>query len=176
MWQSLLHLWSPPPTNVRLPCPPPAPGDPPPVDGFLDPVPVAAAYGWTASASLVAVLLAVLLCYLAYADSLNTGFVRRWYGFLASAMAAGALIPVLVLSLAPQQAMAGSCETNPLAFAASFPDALIVDRAMAGLVWAGVAFCLASLLLTRVAGWHPASRGLFHNRGCPWPRWNPFGA
>jgi hypothetical protein len=176
MWQSLLHLWSPPPANLRLACPLPAPGEPVDPVGFFNPGPVAAAYGWVVWGSLGAVLLAVLLCYLTYGSSLNTGFVRRWYAFLLAAALAGALVPVLVLTLAPQHALADTCDTNPLPFRAELPDALLVERAGAGLVWAALAFCLGSLLLTRIAGWHPASRGLFHNRGCPWPRWNPFGA
>jgi hypothetical protein len=176
MWQYLLHLWSPPPANVSLTCPAPAPGEPPDLNGFFDPAPVAAAYQWIVYASVAAVLLGVLLCYLLSRSSLNRDFVRRWYGFLIGTMVAGALIPVLVLYLVPQHALAGTCETNPLAFAARLPGALMVSRASAGLVWCGLAFILASLLFTFAAGRHPASGGFFHNRGCPWPRWNPFGA
>lgn len=176
MWQYLQHLWSPPPANVQLACPPPAPGEAPDLNGFFDPGPVAAAYSWIFWASLGAVLLSILLCYLVYSSSLSRGFVRRWYWFLIGTMVAGALIPVLVMYLTPQHALAGSCETNPLPFAAELPGVLMVARAGAGLVWAGLAFALGSLLFTRIAGRHPASRGFYHNRGCPWPRWNPFGA
>src|SRR5688500_8860298 len=99
MWQYLLHLWSPPPANVPLTCPAPAPGEPPDLNGFFDPAPVAAAYQWIVYASVAAVLLGVLLCYLLSRSSLNREFVRRWYGFLIGTMVAGALIPVLVLYL-----------------------------------------------------------------------------
>ncbi len=176
MWQYLLHLWSPPPANVPLTCPAPAPGEPPDLNGFFDPAPVAAAYQWIVYASVAAVLLGVLLCYLLSRSSLNQGFVRRWYAFLVGTMVAGALIPVLMLALTPQHALAGTCETNPLPFDASLPGALMLSRASAGLVWCGLAFVLVSLVFTFAAGRHPASGGFFHNRGCPWPRWNPFGA
>jgi hypothetical protein len=176
MWQYLQHLWSPPPANVPLACPPPAPGEAPDLNGFFDPGPVAAAYSWIFWASLAAVLLSILLCYLAYSSSLSRGFVRRWYGFLIGTMLACALIPVLVMYLTPQYALAGSCETNPLPFAADLPGSLMFMRATAGFVWALFAFVLFSWIFTFVAGRHPASGGFFHNRGCPWPRRNPIGA
>jgi hypothetical protein len=53
---------------------------------------------------------------------------------------------------------------------------LALNRALAGVFWSAMAFALSSFLLTRAAGWHPAAGGFFHNRGCPWPRINPFGA
>lgn len=176
MWQSLLHLWAPVPVNVLLTCPPAPPGAPAVGPGFLDPAPIATAYQWTAIVSGVAVLAAVLLCYLLARSSLNRGFVTRWYGFMGASMVAGAVIPVAVLLLMPQHALAGTCETNPLEFAAHLPAAVILARAAAGFAWGGLVFVLTSLVFTFAAGRHPASRGFFHHRGCPWPRWNPFGA
>lgn len=176
MWQYLLHLWAPPPANVALTCPAPPPGESPDPAGFFDPAGIQAAYDWIAISSVGAVLLLVLLCYLLGSSSLNRGFVRKWYGFWVAACLAGFLIPLVIFFLVPQHALAGTCETNPLPFREYLLFAQMLPRATAGFVWCMVVFPLASLLLTAVAGWHPASRGFFHNRGCPWPRWNPFGA
>jgi uncharacterized BrkB/YihY/UPF0761 family membrane protein len=177
MWQSVLHLWAPPPANVPLICPPPAPGDPPSLNGFFDPAPIEAAYQWAALATGVLVLLAVLACYLMDRRSLSRAFVRRWWVVMAATAGIGALVPLAMLYLVvPQHALAGSCETNPLPFAETFPLGLALTRALVGFVWSGLAFGIFSFLLTRTAGWHPASGGFFHNRGCPWPRVNPFGA
>jgi hypothetical protein len=177
MWQYLLHLWAVPPVNVALACPPPPPGETANPFGFFDPTAVASAYQWTVAASALAALVAVLACYLLDRESLSRTFVRRWYVALGATSVAGALVPLLMLYVAvPQHAMAGTCDTNSLPFAAAFPLGLALSRAAAGLVWTALAFTLFSLLLTRAAGWHPAAGGLFHNRGCPWPRMNPFGA
>lgn len=177
MWQSVLHLWASPPVNVPLVCPPPVPGQPVAVGGFFDPAPVAAAYQWTAIATTVLVLLAVLACYLLDRRSLSRAFVQRWWMMLIITSILGAIVPLVMLfGIVPQHAFAGSCETNPLAFGADYPAALALSRAAAGLVWSALAFAVFSFLLTRAAGWHPASGGVFHNRGCPWPRINPFGA
>lgn len=177
MWQYLLHLWSPPPANVPLTCPAPAPGEPPDLNGFFDPAPVAAAYQWAALVTALLVLMAVLACYLLDRRSLSRAFVRRWWLVLAAASVMGALVPLAMLYLAvPQHALAGTCETNPLPFPASYPVGLALNRALAGLFWSALAYGVFSFLLTRAAGWHPASGGFFHNRGCPWPRINPFGA
>jgi hypothetical protein len=176
MWQSMLHLWAPPPTNVSLTCPPDASGDLL-SNGFFDPTPIAAAYHWAAVATAVLVLLAVLACYLLDRRSLSRAFVRRWWMVLAAASVIGALVPLLMLYVVvPQHALAGSCDTNPLPFDATYPLGLALNRALAGFVWSALAFGVFSFLLTRAAGWHPASGGFFHNRGCPWPRINPFGA
>ena len=177
MWQTLLHLWAAPPADVWLRCPDPAPGDVPDLNGFFDPTVVASAYEWTVGASALAALATVLACYLLDRESLSRSFVRRWWVWLAGTSVLGALVPLLMLYVVvPQHALAGTCDTNQLPFAAAFPLGIALSRAAAGLVWTALAFSLFSLLLTRAAGWHPASGGLFHNRGCPWPRINPFGA
>jgi hypothetical protein len=177
MWQYLLHLWAPPHANIPLTCPPPAPGESPDLNGFFDPGPVAAAYQSTALATALLVLLAVLACYLLDRHSLSRAFVRRWWMVMAGTVFVGALVPLAMLYfVVPQHALAGSCETNPLPFAATYPLGLALSRALAGFFWSALAFGVFSILLTRVAGWHPASGGFFHNRGCPWPRINPFGA
>jgi hypothetical protein len=177
MWQYLLHLWAFPPANVRLVCPAPPPGEAPDLNGFFDPTAVSSAYQWAVGASALIALAAVLFCYLLDRESLSRSFVRRWYVALGITSVLGALVPLVMLYvLVPQHALAGTCDTNTLPFAAAFPLALALSRALAGLVWTGLAFAVFSLLLTRIAGWHPASGGLFHNRGCPWPRINPFGA
>jgi hypothetical protein len=175
--QSVLHLWAPPPANVALVCPPPAPGDPSDLAGFFDPLPVATAYQWTAAATALLVLLAVLACYLLDRRSLSRAFVQRWWMVLVGTAVLGALVPLAMLyAVVPQHALAGTCETNPLPFAQVFPLGPALDRAIAGFFWSALAFGAVSFLLTRAAGWHPASGGFFHNRGCPWPRINPFGA
>jgi hypothetical protein len=177
MWQFLLHLWATTPTDVALVCPPPAPGEDPDLNGFFDSAPIATAWQWTAATTALLVLVAVLACYLLDRRSLSRGFVRRWWMVLAAASLAGALVPFAMLYLAvPQHALVGTCETNPLPFAATFPLGLALNRALAGFFWSALAFGALSFLLTRAAGWHPASGGFFHNRGCPWPRINPFGA
>ncbi|WP_420128167.1 hypothetical protein [Longimicrobium sp.] len=177
MWQSLLHLWASPPANVKLTCPLPAPGDPPDLNGFFDPAPVNAAYGWTALATGLLVLLAVLACYLLDRRSLSRAFVLRWWLVLAIASVVGALVPLVMLYVVvPQHALVRTCDTFPLAFSETYPVGLALSRALAGLVWSALAFGVFSFVLTRATGWHPASGGFFHNRGCPWPRINPFGA
>jgi hypothetical protein len=177
MWQSLLHLWAPPPADVALICPLPAPGEPEDPFGVFDPASVLTAYQWTAVATALLVLLAVLACYLTDRRSLSRAFVQRWWVTLAIASVIGALVPLVMLYfVVPQHALAGTCETNPLPFAATFPVGLALSRALAGFIWSALAFGAFSFLLTRAAGWHPASGGFFHNRGCPWPRINPFGA
>lgn len=177
MWQSVLHLWASPPNDVRLDCPPPVPGDSPDLIGFFDPAPVAAAYQWTALATGLLVLAAVLACYLLDQRSLSRRFVWRWWAVLGAASAVGALVPLVMLYLVvPQHASLGTCTTYPLPFVGTYPLGLALNRALAGFVWSALAFVLLSLLLTRAAGWHPAAGGLFHNRGCPFPRINPFGA
>ena len=176
MWQSVLHLWASPPENVSLACPPFPTGEAVP-NGFFDPTPVAAAYQWAALATGVLVLLAVLACYLLDRRSLSRRFVWRWWTVLGASSVLGALVPLAMLYLVvPQHALAGTCATNPLPFPATFPLGLALNRALAGFVWSALAFVLLSLLLTRAAGWHPAAGGFFHNRGCPLPRINPFGA
>ncbi|HEX8394031.1 MAG TPA: hypothetical protein VF665_16940 [Longimicrobium sp.] len=177
MWQYVVYLWAVPPADVLLACPLPAPGEAPDPYGVFDPSAVAAAYQWAVAASVLVALAAVLACYLLDRESLSRAFVRRWWSWLAGTAVAGALVPLLMLYVVvPQHALAGTCDTNADAFAATFPLALALNRAAAGMVWTGLAFAAFSLLLTRAAGWHPASGGLFHNRGCPWPRVNPFGA
>lgn len=177
MWQSVLHLWASPPDDVALTCPPPLPDQLWDPNGIFDPAPVAAAYQWAALATGVLVLAAVLACYLLDRRSLSRRFVWRWWTVLGAASVAGALVPLAMLFLVvPQHARAGTCDTNPLAFDATFPLDVALNRALAGFVWSALAFVLLSLLLTRAAGWHPAAGGFFHNRGCPWPRINPFGA
>jgi hypothetical protein len=176
MWQYLMHLWAPPPAALPLICPAPAPGEPADPGGFFDPAPLSAAYDWIFTATAAGVLLMVLVCYLAAPASLSLHFVRRWYGFWIGTALLGALVPLVVLLLMPQHALAGSCETNPLPFAAALSLSQMLPRITAGLAWAFLAFPLLSRILTWVAGRHPASRGFFHNRGCPWPRWNPLGA
>jgi hypothetical protein len=167
----LLHLWANPPTDLALMCPAPPPGDPIPPPGFFDPATVSAAYGAAGWASLGAVILLVLCCYLLTRSSLGPGFVKRWWIFLAIAGVVGFLVPLGVLRFWGTRALAGSCVTNPNPFAATLPWSEILDRSVAGLVWAPLAFLIFSLLFTRTAGWLPQSGGFFHNRGCPWPRW-----
>lgn len=177
MWQYLLHLWAVPPAVVSLTCPLPAPGDTPDLNGFFDQTAIQAAYHWSAAASGLLVLALVLACYLLDRESLSRAFVHRWWASMGIAAFAGAAIPLVMLyAVIPQHAMADTCTTFLLPFRETYPIAHALNRALAGMVWAALAFAAVSLLLTRAAGWHPAAGGLFHNRGCPWPRINPFGA
>ena len=171
MWQSVLTAWA-PPENVTLLCPVLA-GDTP-ATGFFDPASLAAAYRASALAWAAVLLALVLACYLTAPASLDRGFVVKWWMYWAAAVALGALVPLVVLSQAPLHALAGSCFTNPLPFEAHLTFAQILPAMVVWALWALAAFPLVSWLLTRAAGWHPASRGFFHYRGCPWPRWNPF--
>jgi uncharacterized integral membrane protein len=160
------------PVNVALSCPPPAPGEPVDPAGFFDPTSVAAAYRAAAAATVVLVILLVVACYLWNTTSVGPRFVRRWWSFGILAVVLAAVTGAAVLALWPAHALAGSCETNPLAFALRLPLALVVNRGLIGLLWGAVLYLLFSILLTRTVGYLPSARnGFFHNRGCPTPRW-----
>lgn len=171
----LLHLWSVPPADLPLTCPPPPPGEPADPTGFFDPATVHGAYSAAGWASLLLVLALVCLCYLWTSGSLGPRFMRRWVLFLALSGAAALGVAVLVLRTWPTRALAGSCETNPEPFLAALPWSEVLGRGLAGAVWGVLVFALLSLVLTRTAGLFPWSRGLFHHRGCPYPRLSPFG-
>lgn len=173
MLQSLLHPWT-PPLSVPLTCPAPAPGEPIDPTGFFDPDSLVGPFHLAGIVWLVTVLALVLACYLTATASLNRGFVMKWYVYWGVAIVLGTLIPLVVLSLAPLHAAAETCATNSLPFAASLAFNQILPVMEGSALWALVAFPLVSWALTRAAGWHPASGGFFHYRGCPWPRWNPF--
>jgi hypothetical protein len=173
MLQSVVYAWKVTRT-VTITCPAGLPGSPPAGTGFIDPASLAAAYRENAFAWTAMLLVLVLACYLTAPASLNRGFVLKWWLYWGAAMLLGALIPLVVLSLAPLHALAGSCSTNPLPFAAHLSFGQILPSMEAWALWSLAAFPLLSWLLTRLAGWHPAAGGFFHYRGCPWPRWNPF--
>lgn len=173
MLEYLLHLWATPPDNFQLECPAPPPGmDPDPV-GFFAPDSVGAAFSWAGYSSLAAVVVLVLITYLATTGSLSPRFVKRWWLFLLVAALACFGIAVAALWLYPTHAMVGSCATNPTAFERQLPWGLIWERAFAGLLWGSLAFTLLSVLLTRLLGNWPWSKGFFHFRGCPVPRYRP---
>jgi hypothetical protein len=168
-----LHLWAPPPESLQLTCPAPPPGVAEDPVGFFAPESVDAAFSLAGYGSAGLVVVMVLLTYLATSGSLSPRFVKRWWIFLAITAAACFAIAVGVLRLYPTHAMIESCTTNPTAFLRELPWDLVWLRALAGLVWGALAFGLLSILLTRLVGWWPGSKGLFHFRGCPVPRFLP---
>ena len=170
----LLHLWAGPPGRIPVTCPLPLPGDPAATaPGFLDPSMVRAAYSVTGLATLAAALAVVLVCYLATRTTLGPRFVVRWYAFWGLAVALGLALPFAILRLWETRVYPGSCATNPTPFASPIPWSEVIERGAAGAVWAFAAFFVLSLLLTRTLGLLPLAGGLFHNRGCPVPRWRP---
>jgi len=170
----LLHLWAAPPDPLEFsPCPPAPPGGQADPIGNFDPETVSAAFTTAGVASAVAVLLVVLLCYLATSKTLSPGFVKRWWLFGGLASLLAAIVPAAVLRLWPTRAAAESCTTLPTAFPLDLPWDIIIERAVAGLIWGAFAYVILSLLLTKTLGRFPAAGGLFHNRGCPHPRFRP---
>jgi hypothetical protein len=163
------NLWAGPPENLSLACPAGAPGQPP-TTGFFDPDTVRAAYQAASWATLAAVVVWILVCYLWTRTTLGPRFVHRWWLFGVIAAASGFVAPLLVLHYWPTRALAGSCQTNPTPFLNPLPWSEILQRGLAGLLWAAIAYVLLSLVATRLVGWLPASGGFFHNRGCPAPR------
>lgn len=171
MWQYLLHLWATPPVSLELTCPPPPDGQTANPVGFYDDVSVANAYMMASMEAAAIVLLLVLACYLWTRQAGGPRFAKRWLLFLAGAIVFSGVVSWVSLTYAPVTALAGSCETNPDAFRVALPAARVLQRALAGLVWGGLAFFLLSLLLTRTVGRFASLRnGFFHNRGIPWPR------
>ena len=164
--------WKPPPGLVAA-CPAASPGTPAGT-GFIDPASLAGPYRLAGALWFAAVLLLVLTCYLTARASLNRGFVMKWYLHWTASIVLGALIPLAVLGLAHPTVLAGSCEGIDVAIATRLHFGQILPTMLAAAGWALAAFPLLSVILTRLAGWHPASGGFFHYRGCPWPRWNPF--
>ncbi|MEJ7811620.1 MAG: hypothetical protein WKG32_14505 [Gemmatimonadaceae bacterium] len=164
------HLWAPPPADLALSCPVPAPGEPVDPGGFFDPATVAGAYSAAGWISLAAALLLVVLCYQLTAVSTGPRFTKRFFLFWLVTALTCFTIPVLVLRTWQTHALAGSCETNPEPFLVPLPWSVILNRGFAGLAWGLLAFFLLSLLLTRSAGRFPWAGGFFHNRGTPWPR------
>lgn len=171
----LLHFWAPPPIDLTLACPLPADGQVADATGFYANDSVRAAFDAIWVGTGLAVLLAMLLCYLATSQSTGRGFARRWVLFVAAVAVVGFIIPLGVLTYFPTHALAQSCETNPEPFEIALPTWVVVARGVAGAVWAPVAFVVLSLLATRVAGRSHRSGGFFHNRGIPYPWYSPFG-
>jgi hypothetical protein len=169
------NLWAGPPANLQLRCPPPAPGEAIDPMGFFDPNVLRGAYRMATLSTAALVVLLVALCYLWTRSSLGPRFVLRWWIFLGGSMLGGFILGIAVLRMWPARALAGSCETNPTSFLVTIPWADALNRGVAGAVWAGLVFTLLSLVLTQLAGRFPWSGGLFHYRGCPYPRLMPFG-
>jgi len=144
------------------------------VIGYIATESVEAAYRLNALAWAAAVLALVLACYLTATASLDRGFVVKWWMYWGAAIVLGFLIPLVVLSFAPLKLLSGSCGGLKGSFPVHMSFTQIFPSMVAWALWALAAFPLLSWLFTRLAGWHPASRGFFHYRGCPWPRWNPF--
>src|SRR5207253_1481357 len=174
MWQSLLHLWLVPPTDLVLACPEPAAGQPADPQGFYDYVTVNAAFNLAAVVSAIIVVLGVIICYQMFRGSLGERFVKRWWiGLVVTGIVCLAAVWV-ALATYHTTALANSCTTNPTAFAIKLPTSIVINRALVGLVWGMLVFAILSLLATLTLGKIPhRANGFFHNRGCPWPRFQP---
>jgi hypothetical protein len=173
MFEYLLHLWSPPPRDLPLSCPPPADGQQADPSGFYDASTVHAAFDATWTASLLSVLVLLLVCYLATSQTTGRSFGMRWILCLAVSVVLGFVAPFAVLTLYPTHALAGSCETNPEPFALALPTWLVLARSVAGAVWGPLAFFVLSLGATKSIGLSDKSGGFFHNRGVPHPWFFP---
>ena len=170
----LLHLWATPPEALVLtPCPAPPPGTEGDPAGLFAPESVETAFRLAGYSSLAAAVLVVAIVYLVTSGSLSPRFVRRWWFGLGAAAALSFVIPLLVLSTSGTHALPGSCSTNPTAFLHPLPWSIVMERALAGLVWGFLAFTLLSVVFTRTLGYWPGSKGFFHFRGCPVPRIRP---
>lgn len=173
MVEYLLHLWAPPPRDLPLSCPPPADGQPADPSGFFDTSTVQAAFDATWVASLLAILVLLLTCYLATSQSTGRSFGVRWIICVGISVVLGFLVPFVALTLYPTHALAGSCGTNPEPFALSLPAWLVLARSVAGAVWGPVAFLALSLVATKTVGLSEKAGGFFHNRGVPHPWFFP---
>jgi len=169
MLQSVIYAWK-VTGSISVNCPGGFSGK----SGYVLRKSVEAAYHLNALAWVVAIVLLVLACYLTAQASLDRGFVVKWWMYWAAAVLVGFLLPLAVLSLAPLKLAAGSCGAARAGMPVHMSFTQIFPSMVAWAIWALAAFPLLSWLFTRLAGWHPASRGFFHYRGCPWPRWNPF--
>ena len=163
-------LWPGPPSDLPLTCPPPPPGEPIDPTGFFDPAVLEKAYSTANAAVLALAVLLLVLCYLWTSSSLGPRFVRRWTLFVVGTALAALVAATAIVALWPARALANSCETNPEPFAARVPFWEALQHGMSGTLLAVLAFVVLSLLLTRLAGRYPWTGGLFHYRGCPWPR------
>jgi len=175
VWDFILHLWATPPVRLQLNCPAAAEGTTGNAFGSFDDTSVRAAFQLVALESIGIVLTAVFLCYMIGRMSTSLGFSRRWSIVLTLTAITCFAAAWLQLSSAPTTALAGSCESNPTAFAAALPFAVVVQRSIAALVWALMAFPLTSWALTQTLGRVPSIwNGFFHFRGTPWPRFSPW--
>jgi len=165
--------WNPPQT-LKAKCPPLPPGVSGTTTGQISPGSLSGSYHLAGALWFAAMLVLVLACYLTARSSLNRTFVLKWYTFWVGAVILGAAIPLAVLSFAHPTLIPGTCSAIRTAIGTSLAFEQILPTMLAAAGWAFAAFPALSLLLTWVAGWHPASGGFFHYRGCPWPRWNPF--
>lgn len=175
MWDYVLHLWAPPPVSLALDCPPAPAGTTANPFGTFDDQSVRAAFTLVSVESALIVLAIVLACYLVGQVSTGPRFTFRWVVlWLVAALLCGGLA-WLQLANVSTTALAGSCESNPSAFPAALPFPTVLNRSLAAVAWALLAYPLVSLLLTNTVGRVPALRnGFFHNRGTPWPRLSPL--
>lgn len=170
MLQTLTHAWKVTGT-ISVRCPRGLPGK---EIGYIATESVEAAYRLNALIWAAVIVAVVLACYLTASASLNRSFVVKWWMYWAAAVFLGLLVPLVVLSVAPLKLVSGSCGAYRAGMPVHMSFTQIFPSMEIWAIWALAAFPLLSLLFTRIAGWHPASRGFFHYRGCPWPRWNPF--
>ncbi len=172
MWDFLLHLWAAPPVRRTLTCPLGAPGQQTNPTGFFDDRTVRAVYSLVSTESVIIVLAMVALCYLHTSASTGPRFTRRWVAFWAGTVVVAGAAAWLQLHFAPgTTAELNTCESNPAAFPVPLPGAEVVMRALTAVVWAALAYPLASVVLTQTLGrWAHLRNGFFHNRGTPWPR------
>lgn len=172
----LAHLWAVPPVGLTLPCPAAAAGQTTNATGHFDDATVRAAFDNAAIASAAAVILVILVCYLATRQASGPRFDKRWAISGVVAVIICGIASYASLRFAHTTAMLQACESDPNAFAWPLPADVVAKRAFAGVVWGALAFAIGSVAFTWLFGWYPSyQNGFYHNRGTPWPRLLPGG-
>lgn len=170
MQSFVLHLWAPPNLRYPAPCPIGLEGNAAAASGFVDPASITANYNLVAFVSVAVVLAVIGWCYFASGSSTSRTFVMRWRLAAVASGLLAAVAAIVILRWVPVRAAATSCATDPTAFPFHLDWLTVLNRALAGFLWAAAAFAILSLLLTQTAGRVAAAGGLYHNRGVPWPR------
>lgn len=174
LWEYVKHLWATTPVDVGIACPAIG-GEPSGNQGFIAPAYLTAAWSLTFWLSLAIVVLLVVWCYNGTRMTTGPGFSRRWLVFVPLGALGAALVAFVVLSSMPFYVVAGSCDTNPEAFAVSLPSKFVWMRVFAGAIWGFVVFVMMSIVLTKTLGRASWNNGFFQNRGTPLPRFMPTG-
>jgi cytochrome bd-type quinol oxidase subunit 2 len=141
------------------------------VTGTFDDTTVRAAFDSAAGWSAAAVVVVILVCYIATRKSSGPRFDRRWLFSGIVAVVLCGIASYASLHFANTTAMAQSCGSDPNAFPWPLPGSVVSNRTVAGLLWGALAFIVGSIVFTAAFGWYPSMKnGFYHNRGTPWPR------